>query len=245
MPPSLIQSCSSGALLILLMANLFLWEKVSSAPINPSETTLNDLKDLFDNATVLSGKMAELGFAMRKEFFSNSFSSDIFTNIILDLHKSKENIIKAFNSCHTVPINFPETPEDIRTTSFEEFLKMILQTLLAWKDPLQHLVTELSALPGCPYSILSKAKAIEAKNKDLLEYIKRIISMVNPAIKENEDYPIWSDLDSLQAADKEIQLFALYMFSFCLRSDLESLDFLVNLLKCLLLYNDNVCYSGF
>lgn len=57
---------------MLLMANLFLWEKVSSAPINASETTLNDLKDLFDNATVISGKMAELGFAMRKEFVSPS-----------------------------------------------------------------------------------------------------------------------------------------------------------------------------
>ncbi|XP_034367019.1 prolactin-7D1 isoform X2 [Arvicanthis niloticus] len=240
MPPSLIQPCS-WTVLMLLVSNLFLWEKVSSAPINVSEAVLHDLKNLFDNATVLSGKIAKLGVIMRKEFFSNSFSSDMFNKFILDLHKSQEKLIKSFNSCHTAPINIPETIEDVRNTSFEDFLKMIHHTLLAWKDPLKHLVTELSALPGCPYSILSKAKTIEAKNKDLLEYIIRIISMVNPAIKEKEDYPIWSDLDSLQSADKETQFFALYMFSFCLRMDLETLDFLVNFLKCLLLYDD-ICY---
>nr|pir proliferin-related protein - mouse [Mus musculus] len=244
MLPSLIQPCSSGTLLMLLMSNLFLWEKVSSAPINASEAVLSDLKDLFDNATVLSGEMSKLGVIMRKEFFMNSFSSETFNKIILDLHKSTENITKAFNSCHTVPINVPETVEDVRKTSFEEFLKMVLHMLLAWKEPLKHLVTELSALPECPYRILSKAEAIEAKNKDLLEYIIRIISKVNPAIKENEDYPTWSDLDSLKSADKETQFFALYMFSFCLRIDLETVDFLVNFLKSLLLYDD-VCYSEF
>ncbi|GAB1298037.1 Prolactin-7D1 [Apodemus speciosus] len=232
---------NTGTFLMLLVSNLFLWENVSSAPINASEAALSDLKDLFDNATVISGKLAKLGTAMRKEFFINSFSSDMFNKFILDLHKSKEKIIKAFNSCHTVPINVPETVEDARKTSFEDFLKMVLHTLLAWKDPLKHLVTELSALPGCPYSILLKAKAIEAKNKDLLEYIVRIISMVNPAVKENEDYPIWTDLDSLQASDKETRLFGLYMFSFCLRMDLETVDSLVNFLQCLLLYDD-VCY---
>ncbi|XP_031215129.1 prolactin-7D1-like isoform X2 [Mastomys coucha] len=236
----LIQPCF-WMILMLLVSNLFLWEKVSSAPINASEADLSDLKDLFDNATVLSGKMAKLGIIMRKEFFINSFSSDMFNKFILDLHKSMEKTIKAFNSCHTASINIPETNEDVRKTSFEDFLKMVFHMQLAWKDPLKHLVTELSALPGCPYSILSKAKTIEAKNKELLEYILRIISMVNPAIKENEDYPIWSDLDSLQAADKETQFFALYMFSFCLRMDLEILDFLVKFLKCLLLYGD-VCY---
>ncbi|XP_028631549.1 prolactin-7D1-like isoform X2 [Grammomys surdaster] len=244
MPPSLIQPCS-WTLLMLFASNLFLWEKVSSAPVNVSEAAVSDLKDLFDNATVLSGKMAKLGVLMRKEFFIKSFSSDMFNKFILDLHKNKENLIKSFNSCHTAPINIPETIEDVQKTSFEDFLKMIFHTLLAWKDPLKHLVTELSALPGCPYSILSKAKTIEAKNKDLLEYILRIISMVNPAIKEKEDYPIWSDLDSLQAADKETKFFALYMFSFCLRMDLETLDFLVNFLKCLLLYGDTCYISEF
>ncbi|XP_052012566.1 prolactin-7D1-like [Apodemus sylvaticus] len=244
MLPSLIQPCSSGTFLILLVSNFFLWENVSSAPINASEAAISDLKDLFDNATVISGKLANLGFAMRREFFFNSFSSNMFNKFILDLHKSKEKIIKAFNSCHTVPINIPETIEDALKTSFEDFLKMVFHTLMAWKDPLKHLATELSALPGCPDSILLKAKSIEAKNKDLLEYIIRIISKVNPAIKENKDYPIWTDLDSLQASDKETQFFGIYMFSFCLYMDLETVDSLINFIQCLLLYGD-VCYNSY
>jgi prolactin len=63
---------------MLLMSNLFLWEKVSSAPINASEAVLSDLKDLFDNATVLSGEMSKLGVIMRKEFVSTSLSHHFF-----------------------------------------------------------------------------------------------------------------------------------------------------------------------
>ena len=63
---------------MLLVSNLFLWENVSSAPLNASEAALSDLKDLFDNATAISGKLAKLGTAMRKEFWSTALSHDVF-----------------------------------------------------------------------------------------------------------------------------------------------------------------------
>ncbi|KAL1765690.1 prolactin-7D1-like isoform X3, partial [Sigmodon hispidus] len=110
---------------------------------------------------------------------------------------------------------------------FEGFLKLSFSILRAWKDPLSHLVTELSAMPEVPDVILSKVKAVQAQHKVLLEQIMRIVHKVNPAIQENEDSPVWSDLESLKATDEEIRFFALYVFSYCLRVDLQIVEFYI------------------
>ncbi|XP_006992562.3 prolactin-7D1-like isoform X1 [Peromyscus maniculatus bairdii] len=245
MPLSLTQTCSSGTLLMLLVSNLLLWEKVASAPMNVSEAGLSkvSLKDLFDNATALAENITELATEMRLEFFHDKFSSEIFNKIILDLSK-KNKMAELVNSCHTLPIKTPDTKEEVRNTTIEGFLKLTLSILHAWKDPLKHLVAELSAMPEAPHVILSKAKAIEAQHKIFLEEIVRIVSKVNPAIKETEDPPVWSDLESLRAADEEIRFFALYLFSYCLRLDLRIVEFYVNILKCIFI-NGDICYTYF
>lgn len=59
---------------MLLVSNLLLWEKVTSAPMNISEAGLSEvsLKDLFDNATILSENITKLATDMRMEFVSTS-----------------------------------------------------------------------------------------------------------------------------------------------------------------------------
>ncbi|XP_005066332.1 prolactin-7D1-like [Mesocricetus auratus] len=242
MPLSLTQLCSSGTLLMLLVSNLLLWEKVTSAPMNISEAGLSEvsLKDLFDNATILSENITKLATDMRMEFFYNNFSSRIFSKTLRSLHKEMR-LNDVFNKCHTLPIKTPETKAEVRKTSFEDFLNITFNTLRAWKDPLKHLVTELSVMPRVPDVILSQAKAIEAQHKVLLEYIMKIVPKVNPALQENEDFPVWSDLDSLQAPDEEIRLFALYVFSYCLRVDLQIVEFYIYMMRCLHMHG-NICY---
>ncbi|CAH6803781.1 Prl7d1 [Phodopus roborovskii] len=229
-------------LLMLLVSNLILWEKVVSVPLNVSESGLNEvsLKDLFDNATTLSENITKLATDMRMEFFYNNFSSRTFSKILISLHKEMK-LDDVFNKCHTLSIKTPETKAEVRKTSFEDFLNITFSILRAWKDPLKHLVTELSAMPRVPDVILSKAKAIEAQHKILLENIMKVVPKVNPAIQENEDSIVWSDLDSLQSDDEEIRLFGLYVFSYCLRVDLQIVEFYVYMLRCLHIHG-NICY---
>ncbi|XP_050999181.1 prolactin-7D1-like [Acomys russatus] len=245
MPLSLIQPCSSRTFLMLFVSKLLLWEMVDSAPMNVSEAALSDdtLRILFDNATVLSNNLSDAALDLRSKLFTNSFSSALFMRIRKNLSKNEKIMATFSNNCHTAPISVPETREEVIKTSFEDFLKIILNTLLAWKDPLKHLVTELSAMPKVPDAILSTAKATEALNKNLLEHIMMIISKVNPAIEENGDYPVWSALDSLRSDNEETRFYALYTFSYCLNMDLQILNFHVNLLRCLLVHS-NLCYNS-
>ncbi|XP_027265043.1 prolactin-7D1-like [Cricetulus griseus] len=235
-------NATAGTLLMLLVSNLLLSEKVASMPMNVSEAGRSEvsLKDLFDNATILSENITKLSTDMRMEFFYNNFSSRIFSKTLSSLHK-KMRLNDVFDKCHTLPIKTPETKAEIRETSFEDFLNMTFRTLRAWEDPLKHLVTELSAMPGVPDVILSQAKAIEAQHKILLEYIMKIVSKVNPALQEKEDSLVWSDLDLLQAADEESRLFALYVFSYCLRVDLQIVEFCIYMLRCLHMHG-KICY---
>uniref|UniRef100_A0A8C2LK94 Prolactin family 7, subfamily a, member 2 n=1 Tax=Cricetulus griseus TaxID=10029 RepID=A0A8C2LK94_CRIGR len=229
---------------MLLVSNLLLSEKVASMPMNVSEAGRSEvsLKDLFDNATILSENITKLSTDMRMEFVIPGFSLKGTSQMmsLSSLHK-KMRLNDVFDKCHTLPIKTPETKAEIRETSFEDFLNMTFRTLRAWEDPLKHLVTELSAMPGVPDVILSQAKAIEAQHKILLEYIMKIVSKVNPALQEKEDSLVWSDLDLLQAADEESRLFALYVFSYCLRVDLQIVEFCIYMLRCLHMHG-KICY---
>ncbi|MEJ1284634.1 prolactin family 7 subfamily a member 2 [Cricetulus griseus] len=59
---------------MLLVSNLLLSEKVASMPMNVSEAGRSEvsLKDLFDNATILSENITKLSTDMRMEFVSTS-----------------------------------------------------------------------------------------------------------------------------------------------------------------------------
>ncbi|XP_007643517.1 prolactin-7C1-like isoform X1 [Cricetulus griseus] len=244
MLPSLTQPSLLGVLLLLSVSNLLQWENVTCAPIHENKTEQGDvsLKDLFDHAITLSQTTSALTTEMRKLFFSDGFSANMFKKFVLDFFKDKMYMIKILNSCHTFSLNTPETVEEARDISFEDFLKMILSIVHSWNNPLHHLVTELGGMKGAPDAILSRAKGVETINSELLENIMTILSKIHPGLKENETYPVWTDLASLQAADEECHFFALYKLFYCLRVDTYTIDLYLKYLRCLLVKGD-ICSS--
>ncbi|CAH6803745.1 LOC684107 [Phodopus roborovskii] len=233
-----------GLLLLLSVSNLLQWEKVTSAPIHDNKTDQGDvsLKDLFDHAITLSQTSNDLTREMRTLLFSHGFSTKMFTKFILDFLKDKKYMIKTLNSCHTFSLNTPETVEEARNISFEDFLKMILSIVHSWNNPLHHLVTELGGMKGTPDAILSRTKSIETLNNLLLETIMMILSKVHPGLEKNETYPVWTDLASLQADDEERHFFALYKLFYCVHVDTYTIDLYLKYLRCLLV-NGDICYS--
>ncbi|XP_038191432.1 prolactin-7C1-like isoform X1 [Arvicola amphibius] len=241
---SLTQLSRLGMLLLLSVSNLLQWETVTSAPIDDNEIDYGEgsLKALFDHAITLSQTCNDLTMEMRKLFFSDVFSSKMFKKFVLDFLKDKKYMVKTLNSCHTFSLNTPETVEEARHISFEDFLKIILSLVHAWNNPLHHLVTELGTMKGAPDAILSRAKGIESLNSELLESIMMILSMVHPGPKQDAKYPVWTDLASLQAADEERHFFALYKLLYCLRVDTYTIDLYLKHLRCVLV-NGDICYS--
>ncbi|KAK7824739.1 hypothetical protein U0070_020246, partial [Myodes glareolus] len=207
-------------LLLILVLNLLLCENVASLPVNVRGTGHDQvyLQDLFNHAIKLSYNISKLNREMRKMF-------------VLELHKDEENMPKMLDSCHTPPINTPKTIEESRKLSLEDFLIIILNLTGTWKEPLHYQVTKLNGTLGANEAILSTAKNIEAQSKELRELIKWILNMVHPGI-EPKDYAEWSDLKSLQAADEETYLSALFKLSFCLGIDTHMVDLNLNYLIC-------------
>ncbi|XP_008838730.1 prolactin-7C1-like [Nannospalax galili] len=244
MPRSLTNSSSARVLLLLLVSDLLLWEEVVSVPMHAKDTDHEEvtLQELFDHAITLSQNISDLATDMRMEFFTNDFSSKLFNKFMLRSTRDMQFMANTLNTCHTLSINTPETIQEAKEISLDDFLKMTLSIVQAWNVPLHHLVTELSGMPGAPSVILSRAKDIEAENKELLMRVKKILSKVHPGIEENVSYPLWSDLAHLQAADEEVRMYTLYKMSYCLRVDMHTVDLYLKLLRCLHV-NGDVCYS--
>uniref|UniRef100_A0A8C8W8H2 Prolactin n=1 Tax=Peromyscus maniculatus bairdii TaxID=230844 RepID=A0A8C8W8H2_PERMB len=208
----------TGMLLLILVLNLLLCENVAPLPVNAPGAGQGEvyLQDLFDHALMLSYNISELNREMRKMFKTMS---------------------KMLDSCHTVPVNIPQTIKEL-----EDFLKITLNLMGTWNDPLHYQVAKLTGMPGANDAILSTAKDIAAQNKQLLELIKWILNTVHPGIK-NEDYAEWSDLESLKASDEKTCLSALFKLSFCLGADTKKVDLNLKYLICSFI-GGNTCSSS-
>ncbi|XP_052584461.1 prolactin-7C1-like [Peromyscus californicus insignis] len=207
-------------LLLILVLNLLLCENVAPLPVNVPGAGQGEvyLQDLFDHALMLSYNISELNREMRKMF-------------MLYLYKNEKTMSKMLDSCRTVPVDIPQTIQEARKLSLEDFLKLTLNLMGTWNDPLHYQVAKLTGMPGANDAILSTAKDIETQNKELLKLIKWILNMVHPGI-ENEDYAEWSDLESLQASDEKTCLSALFKLSFCLETDTKKVDLNLKYLIC-------------
>ncbi|GAB1298038.1 Prolactin-7C1 [Apodemus speciosus] len=217
----LTQPSFLGILPLLLMSNLLQWEDVSSASIhyNKDDNGVVYLKDLFDHAIKLSQDTTSLTIEMRKIFFSDGFSSNMFKKIVLGFLKDQKHMIETLNSCHTFSLSIPETVEEARKIS-----------------------TKLLGMKGAPDAILIRVKAIRTLNKELLETIMIILSKVHPGMEENNDYPLWTDMASLRGTDRERQFFAIYKLFYCLRVDTFTVDLYLKYLMCML-YRGDICNS--
>ncbi|XP_031214830.1 prolactin-7C1-like isoform X2 [Mastomys coucha] len=228
---SLTQSSFLGILPLMLMLNLLQWEDVTSAPVHHNEVYYDDmsLKDLFDQAIVLSKDTTTLTIEMRMIF-------------VLDFLKDQRHMAEALSSCHTFSLSIPETMEEARKISLKDFLKIILSILNAWNKPLYHLETELHRMKGAPDALVVRANAIRTLNGELIETVMMMLRKVHPGMKEKNDYPLWKDLASLQATDKERQFLTLYKLFYCLRVDTFTVDLYLKHLMCTL-YSGDICNS--
>ncbi|XP_038190233.1 prolactin-6A1-like [Arvicola amphibius] len=223
---SLNQPCFSGALLIMLMLNLFLWEKVASVPVYTSFSGYGgmSLNELLDHAMTESYNIRELTAEMHRIFMEDTRYTP---------HRWFPE--RDLTACHTSALSVLIPKDGHQQIRGEFLLKETIGMLGAWTNPLHHITTELSHMEDAPNDIISKAKEIEGKIKELLEALKSIFSKVLPGFSDYI-YPTWNGLASLQSSDEDTRFFALFDLLQCLKKDSRKVLSNLRLLKCQLIY---------
>ncbi|CAO2595592.1 Prl6a1 [Lemmus lemmus] len=223
---SLSQPCFSGALLMLLMLNLFLWEKAASVPVYTILSSYGgmSLNELLDHAKTESYNIRELIAEMHKIFLEDVRYTPLRWFPERDL-----------TGCHTSALSVLIPQDGAQQIQGEFLLKETIGMLGAWNDPLHHIATELSHMEDPPNDIISKAKDIEGKIKELLEALTWILSKIHPGFPRYI-YPTWSGLASLQSPDEETRFFALYNLLHCLKKDSRKVHSNLRRLQCQLVY---------
>ncbi|XP_031215275.1 prolactin-6A1 [Mastomys coucha] len=225
---SLSQPCFSGTLLMLLAANPLLWKNVASVPMHDSLTEYSEmsLHDLLDHAIILSHNVSELTAEMHRIFMEDVrykpgrwFSDSYLT------------------ACHTSSITISVSKEGAQHMPGVFLVKEMINMLGAWSYPLYHIATELSYMEEAPDEIISRAKNIDEKIKALIYALRGILSKIQPGPPENERYPMWNELASLQSPDEELRHYTLFNLFQCLVKDSRRIDSNLRLLKCKLIYN--------
>ncbi|XP_028631536.1 prolactin-8A8-like isoform X3 [Grammomys surdaster] len=114
----------------------------------------------------------------------------------------------------------------------EDYLKTLINFVGSWVGPLYHLVIELSAMKDVPETILSKAKEIEEKNRQILDDLRWILTRVYPKAKTKEEFSSWEHLSFLKSSNKNYKFLAMFNLSDCLEYDTQFTLFHLRLLKC-------------
>ncbi|XP_028738294.1 prolactin-7A2-like [Peromyscus leucopus] len=231
-----------GALLMLLVSNLLLWENVASVPLSSDEID-NDqlyLKELFDHALILFQNISKLNTEMRRTYLSSS--SESYDKFMLEFFEDQEFLIKTLSCCHNYSIKTPENVDEAQKISVEDFPKLILSRMWAWNNTLKNVLTILENRTGTHNDVISLAKDIERKTAVLYEDTKNILSSIYGK-KENVDYTVLTGLEDLQSSDEEFRHFALCKLSYCLRVDMNMVDICLNLLRCVVVGNSDICSS--
>ncbi|CAO2595588.1 Prl6a1 [Lemmus lemmus] len=208
---------------LLLVSNL-LWEYVVPMPMCLDLEGYNEvsIEEIFDRAIIIAQYNSNLTTQMSEEFDEN-FAESVW-------YQARNS-----STCHTASLTTPEDNEQIQQTQGEFLLKETIGMLGAWNDPLHHIATELSHMEDPPNDIISKAKDIEGKIKELLEALTWILSKIHPGFPRYI-YPTWSGLASLQSPDEETRFFALYNLLHCLKKDSRKVHSNLRRLQCQLVY---------
>ncbi|XP_052013733.1 prolactin-6A1-like isoform X2 [Apodemus sylvaticus] len=224
---SLNQSCF-WTLLMLLASNLILWNNVASVPMHDSWTRYDEMSlyDLLDHAIVLSHNVSDITAEMHKIFLEDV------------LYKPGRWFPESYlTACHTSALSISVSKEGTQQMPGVFLVKEMISMLGAWKYPLYHIATELSYMEEAPNEIISRVKSIEEKIKVLIDALKGILSKIQPGSPENEIYPMWNELASLQSPDEDVRYFTLFNLFLCLVKDTRKIDSNFRLLKCKLVYN--------
>ncbi|CAH6804085.1 Prl6a1 [Phodopus roborovskii] len=217
----------AGACLMLMVLNLLLWEKVASVPMHAvlADHGVMSLKDLLDHAITLSYSITELTAETQRIFLED-----------VQYTPSRWFPERDLTGCHTSAISVSIPKDGAQHIQGAFLLKEMIGLLGTWKDTLYYIETVLSHMQDAPSDIISRAKNIEAKIKELLEALKTILSKIQPGFPESHAYPNWNGLASLQSRDEETRFFALYNFLKCLTNDSRKVYSNLRILQCKLLY---------
>ncbi|XP_052013020.1 prolactin-8A8-like isoform X5 [Apodemus sylvaticus] len=120
----------------------------------------------------------------------------------------------------------------------KEYLKTLINYVGSWISPLFHLVIELNAMQDVPENILSKAKEIEAINRQILDDLRWIFTKVYPTKKRKEKFASWEHLSFLKSSDKNYKFLAMFNLSNCLEYDTQYTLFHFRILNCRITGND-------
>ncbi|EDL32450.1 prolactin-3D1 isoform 1 precursor [Mus musculus] len=215
-------SGSAGMQLLLLVSSLLLWENVSSKP-----TAMVPTEDLYTRLAELSHNTFILAADVYREFDLDFFDKTWITDRTLPL-------------CHTASIHTPENREEVHETKTEDLLKAMINVSISWKEPLKHLVSALTALPGASESMGKKAADIKGRNLVILEGLQTIYNRTQANIEENEnfDYPAWSGLEELQSPNEDTHLFAVYNLCRCIKRDIHKIDSYIKVLRCRVVFQN-------
>ncbi|EDL32423.1 prolactin-like protein F, isoform CRA_a [Mus musculus] len=230
---SFSQPCPSGALLLVVVSSLLLWENVASVPLSSNETDGYPLSinGLFHNAMRLTWNIKNLNMELRKTY-------------MLDFIEDMEYLVKALTCCHNYSIKTPENLDEAQQIPFNEFPKLILSRMWAWNETSKVLLTTLRSIPGMHDDVISLAKNIETKLAELFEYTQSILnSIYGTTTTGNVEYTVFSGLEDLKSSDEEFSLFDLCKFSYCLRVDIHMVELYLKLLECVVYVSSDVCLS--
>ncbi|XP_034366889.2 prolactin-6A1-like isoform X1 [Arvicanthis niloticus] len=227
---SLRQPCFSGTLLILLASNLFLWENVASVPMHARLAGYREmyLNDLLDHAIILSHNVSELIAETHR----------IFLEDVL-YRPGRWFPERDLTACHTSTLTISVSKEGAQQMPGVFLVKEMISMLEAWIYPLHHVATELSRMEDTPNEIISRARNIEERIRALIDALRGILIKIQPGSPQNERYPVWNELASLQSPDDEVRHFALFKLFQCLVKDSRKINSSLRLLKCKLVYNRN------
>ncbi|CAO2595605.1 Prl7a1, partial [Lemmus lemmus] len=234
----------AGAILLLLVSNLLLWENVASVPLSTIETDDDNLylEELFDHAMILLHNISKLNTEMRRMYVSTSLISSNPLSKMLEYFADQEFLIKTLTCCHNYRIKTPKNMDEGQKISLEDFPKLILSRMQAWNDTLHNLLIILGSMPGTHDDVLSLAKDIKTKTAELFEDTKSILSKIY-GTTENVDYTIWSGLEDIQSSDEDSRFIALCKLSYCLHIDLQTVDLSLMILRCMVLVDSDKCSS--
>ncbi|XP_028639188.1 prolactin-3D4-like isoform X2 [Grammomys surdaster] len=215
----------SGMQLLLLVSNLLLWENVASNPIASVST-----EDLYHRLVEQTHNTFILAADVHSEFDLNFVKSRMSSWL-------KDRI---FPLCHTASIHTPESRKQVHEIKTDELLKAMINVSISWEEPLNHLVSAVTALPGASVSMQKKAVALKDKNLLILEGLQTIYNRTQDNVEENKNfgYPAWSGLEDLQSSDEDTHLFAIYNLCRCIKRDMHKIDSYLKVLRCRVVFNN-------
>ncbi|XP_031214791.1 prolactin-2A1 [Mastomys coucha] len=218
-----------GALLLLLVSNLLLWESEAVLPIClvKNGRCFGSFEEMIERAVSLSEEISKKSF-------------ELFTKFDTEYAQSHHLIKKNLKKCHTSSLELPKPGSQAVQTHPVTLLKLASKLLRAWIVPLKHLVNNLPSLKDVSPAILSKAREIEAKSTGLLEGVKSILFQMQNEDTEDENYPGWPGLATLQSESEDIRLFAYYNMIRCEGRDIQKVETALKMVKCKI-SNGNNC----